>query len=164
MSGPGEPAASTGEGRRTARALPASLRLPPLEGPAWREFLLLSLVLLATFLWSSKPVLDPDTFWHLAVGREIWQTGHLVRTETFSFTAPGAPWVDEEWLFHVGAYPLWRLGGDALLRLLTAAAAALAAGFVVAVLFARRASRKEEGARAPESGSPGPVESAPPAP
>ena len=108
--------------------LPAYLRLPPIEGPAGREALLLALVLCATFLWCNKPLLDPDTFWHLAVGREIWQTGHLIRTETFSFTAPGAPWVDEEWLFHVLAYPLWRLGGDGLLRLITAASAALAAG------------------------------------
>jgi hypothetical protein len=110
-----------------ARSLPACLRLPPIEGPAWREALLLILILCATLLWSSRPLLDPDTFWHLAVGREIWQTGHVVRTETFSFTAPGAPWVDEEWLFHVLAYPLWLLGGDGLLRLLTAACAALAA-------------------------------------
>jgi|WetSurMetagenome_2_1015567.scaffolds.fasta_scaffold03372_5 hypothetical protein len=116
-----------GPAARSPRTLPACLRLPPLEGPAWREALLLILILCATFLWSSRPVLDPDTFWHLAVGREMWQTGHVVRTETFSFTAPGAPWVDEEWLFHALAYPLWRLGGDDLLRLVTAACAALAA-------------------------------------
>ncbi len=64
------------------------------------------------------------------MGREIWQTGGLVRTETFSYTAPGAPWVDEEWLFHALAYPLWRVGGDTLLQLITALCGTLAAGLV----------------------------------
>jgi hypothetical protein len=107
---------------------PPGLRLPPLNRPAWQEALLLGLVLWATLLFCNRPVQDPDTFWHLAVGREMWQTGHLVRTETFSFTAPGAPWVDEEWLFHTLAYPLWRFGGDTLLQLITAVCGALAAG------------------------------------
>ena len=95
-----------------ARSLPACLRLPPIEGSAWREFSLLALVLCATFLWSSRPILDPDTFWHLAVGREIWQTGHLVQHGDLLLHRSGRPWVDEEWLFHALAYPLWRLGGD----------------------------------------------------
>lgn len=107
---------------------PQGLRLPRLDGSVWLEWVLLGLILGATFLWCYKPLLDPDTFWHLAVGREMWQTGHLVRTETFSFTAPGMPWVDEEWLFHALAYPLWRFGGDTLLQLFTAACGALAAG------------------------------------
>jgi len=109
---------------------PPGLRLPPLDGPAWQEILLLGLLLLATLLFCNRPIQDPDTFWHLAVGREMWQTGGLVRTETFSYTAPGAPWVDEEWLFHALAYPLWKLGGDTLLQLITAVCGALAAGLV----------------------------------
>jgi hypothetical protein len=90
--------------------------------------MLIGLLLVATLLFCYRPVQDPDTFWHLAVGREMWQTGELVRTETFSYTAPGAPWVDEEWLFHALAYPLWKVGGDTLLQLITAACGALAAG------------------------------------
>lgn len=93
--------------------------LPPLEGPAWREWTLLTLLLAASFLACWQPIWDPDTFWHLAVGREIWQTGHLVRTETFSFTAHGVGWEDTEWLFHLLCYPLWKLGGEDLLALIT---------------------------------------------
>lgn len=109
---------------------PPGLRLPPLNGPAWREYLLLALVLTAVFLYCFKPLQDPDTFWHLAVGRAIWHSGHLLTKETFSYTVPGAPWVDEEWLFHVIAYPMWRLGGDMLLRVFTAACGVLAVGFL----------------------------------
>ncbi len=93
--------------------------------PPWPELLLVVLVAAAAFFAAFKSVQDPDTFWHLAIGREIWQTHHLVRTETFSFTAKGAPWTDEEWLFHLLCYPLWLLGGAALAKGLTAACAAL---------------------------------------
>ncbi|GEM_PF-906193 len=107
--------------------------------PRWPELLLLVLVAAAAFFASFKSVQDPDTFWHLAIGREIWQTHHLVRTETFSFTAKGAPWTDEEWLFHLLCYPLWLLGGASLAKWLTAACAALG------VLGAYRCVRRAEG-------------------
>lgn len=103
-----------------------AVALPALEGPAWREFTLLALFLLAVAAASYTPLWDPDSFWHLAVGREMWQTHHLVRTETFSFTAPGVPWEDTEWLFHLIAYPVWLLGGNTATGLFTAAAAVLA--------------------------------------
>ncbi len=85
--------------------------LPPLEEPAWQEYTLLGLTLLAVFFACYQPLWDPDSFWHLAVGRQIWQTHHLVRTETFSFTAYGTPWADTEWLFHILGYGLWKLLG-----------------------------------------------------
>jgi hypothetical protein len=112
----------------TAPRLPAWWSLPPLEAPVWRERTLLALLLAASFLACWQPVWDPDTFWHLAVGREIWQTGHLVRTETFSFTAPGVGWEDTEWLFHFLAFPLWKLGGDGLLALITGLCGAAVVG------------------------------------
>ena len=102
--------------------------LPPIQAPAWRERTLFGLLLVATFLECWKPVSDPDTYWHLAIGREIWKTGHLVRTETFSFTDAGAPWLDFEWLFHVWAYPLFKIGGETGLTVLTALFGALGVG------------------------------------
>lgn len=101
--------------------------LPPAPSPPWQERLLLGLVLAAVYLICAQPLWDPDTYWHLAVGREIWTTGHLIHTETFSFTAQGVPWEDTEWLFHLLAYPLWLLGGEGLLRALTGLAAAAVA-------------------------------------
>ena len=83
------------------------------------------------FLACYQPIWDPDTYWHLAIGREIWQTHHLVRTETFSFTARGVPWEDTEWLFHLLAYPLWKVFGYAGLSVFTALMGAL----VVAALY-----------------------------
>lgn len=97
--------------------------LPPPPSPPWQERLLLALGLVAVYFFCAQPLWDPDTYWHLAVGREIWTEGHLVHTETFSFTAAGTPWEDTEWLFHLLAYPLWLLGSDRLLMVLTGLAA-----------------------------------------
>ncbi len=113
--------------------------LPAIEGPAWREYGLLGLLLAAVFLACLKPIADPDTFWHLAVGREMWQTHALVRTETFSFTDAGAPWTDFEWLFHALAYPLWLAVGNTGASLFTALCG------VVAVIFAYRCVRLSGG-------------------
>ena len=113
--------------------------LPPMEGPAWREYGLLGLLLAAVFLACLKPMADPDTFWHLAVGREMWQTHALVRTETFSFTDAGAPWTDFEWLFHALAYPLWVAVGNTGASLFTAWCG------VLAVIFAYRCVRLSGG-------------------
>ncbi len=87
--------------------------------------MLLGLVLVTVFLASLKPLTNEDAYWHLAAGREIWTTGHLVRSETFSFSAPGTPRVDEEWLFHALGYPAWKALGDSGLPYLVAALATL---------------------------------------
>ncbi|MCW5890699.1 MAG: hypothetical protein KIT14_09115 [bacterium] len=60
---------------------------------------------------------DSDTWWHLASGRLIADTGTVVRGDPFSFTAPEAPWVNRQWLFELGLYGLWVLGGAAAVAL-----------------------------------------------
>jgi hypothetical protein len=60
------------------------------------------LFLAATFLiviWSlSTKLYDPDLWWHLAAGREMIQHKTLLRTEVFSHTLFGQPWINFEWL------------------------------------------------------------------
>jgi tetratricopeptide (TPR) repeat protein len=61
---------------------------------------------------------DFDVWWQLASGRWMWEHGSILRQETFSYTALGKPWAYPaagELLF----YWLYRLGGLALLSLLT---------------------------------------------
>src|SRR5262249_8461947 len=53
---------------------------------------------------------EPDLFWHLAQGREI-AAGHLVRTNIFSATFPDHPQPSTSWLFDLGTYALWQIGG-----------------------------------------------------
>ncbi|MDX6769521.1 MAG: hypothetical protein SF051_08320 [Elusimicrobiota bacterium] len=57
------------------------------------------------------PLYNPDLFWHLSAGREIWTRGAIPRTDPFSFTMGGAPWVDFEWLFQLVVHAVESAGG-----------------------------------------------------
>jgi len=43
-------------------------------------------------------LLDPDFWWHIKVGRDIWQTHYWPSTDAYSYTAYGTPWIAYEWL------------------------------------------------------------------
>lgn len=76
--------------------------------------LLAVLALLATF----SPIRNYDYWWHLRTGALILEQGSVPRSDPFSFTAQGTPWVDHEWLFQVAAYlGHTRLGPSALVLL-----------------------------------------------
>ncbi len=47
---------------------------------------------------------DPDTQWHIAVGREIVTSGHFPTVDPFSHSFAGAPWIAKEWLAQVLLY------------------------------------------------------------
>src|SRR5439155_246019 len=79
---------------------------------------------------------DPDTWWHLASGRLIAAERAVARADPFSFTAPGAPWINRQWLFDLAAYGTWRAGGPAGPILL--AAALFTAAFATLYALARR--------------------------
>jgi hypothetical protein len=73
---------------------------------------------------------QPDTFWHLRAGEEIWATWHVPLDEHYSFTAAGRAWPNHEWLWQAFSYALVRLGG---MPLQTLASAGIAVGAVVLV-------------------------------
>lgn len=43
-------------------------------------------------------LVDPDTYWHIAVGRWMLEHRAIPAYDAFSFTMPGAPWTAQEWL------------------------------------------------------------------
>jgi hypothetical protein len=49
-------------------------------------------------------VADPDIWWHLADARILTTTHHFIRTEPYSFSVAGEPWVNPEWLSEI---PFW---------------------------------------------------------
>ncbi len=61
---------------------------------------------------------DSDIFWHLAAGREIVSRRALLYTDPFSYTVPGARWIDVHWFFQVLVYSVQRIGGLRLLLIL----------------------------------------------
>ncbi len=52
--------------------------------------------------WFQPSVVGSDLWWHLAAGREVWQTLRLPTADHFSFTFDGRPWMHLEWLWGVG--------------------------------------------------------------
>ncbi len=49
--------------------------------------------------------------WHLASGRVMLEEREILRSDPFSFTAAGTPWIDHEWLFQVALAGIDKLGG-----------------------------------------------------
>jgi hypothetical protein len=97
-------------------------RLLPFAFPA--SLLLLQIVAAQTA--------DLDLWGRLSVGAVLFQAGHLPRTDDFSYSAAGAPWIDHEWLAGVVFYLLLLVGEPALV--LFKYAAALLALLLVFVL------------------------------
>ena len=58
-----------------------------------------------------------DTWWLLRAGHDMWSTGHLLLTDTFSHTADGAFWPNHEWLSELLFYGVYTIGGLPLLTL-----------------------------------------------
>jgi hypothetical protein len=87
-----------------------------------------SLLVCLTFCFCSMRFSDPDLWWHLKVGQEIWQTHALPNADHWSFTAYGKPWIDHEWLSQLLLYLVWRIGGyQALQFFLCAVSSAIVA-------------------------------------
>lgn len=75
---------------------------------------------------------DPDTWWHITVGKHILTTHSWPTTDPYSFTAYGNDWIAHEWLGEVPMALAARLGGLMGLALLRVA---LAAAFMVLLYY-----------------------------
>ena len=89
-----------------------------------------------------RAISDNSAFVHLRTGIEMWRTGHIPRTDPYSFTAHGQPWVVQSWFasllygaaYHVGGFFFGSAGQMHLELLLEGVLMAL-----LAVLIARLA-------------------------
>lgn len=108
---------------------PKSLRWPT-------RIFLISLGLLA-FGILLHPLVDPDVYIHLRDGRHWVESGLQVGNEPFAYTAQEKPLEKAEWLFRVGIYSLWRLGGYSLVTIVKALIMTLALFFYGSLIFRR---------------------------
>jgi hypothetical protein len=70
-------------------------------------FVFLTLV----FILAHGKVADPDLWWHLHNADYLIQHHSLPRSDMYSFTVPGYPWMNHEWLAELPYYFGWRLLG-----------------------------------------------------
>lgn len=102
---------------RASTAAPARVTSGPImsgDGAVWRSApaTTLGLVAVAT-VFSLLDLVSWDYWWQLRTGRLIWETGAVPGADPYSYTAPGAPYVDVHWLFQLGLAATHALGGHA---------------------------------------------------
>jgi hypothetical protein len=56
-------------------------------------------------------LIDPDLWWHLKAGEDIFAAGAIPRTDIYSHTKAGSEWVTHEWLSEALIYLLFRFSG-----------------------------------------------------
>ena len=83
-------------------------------------------VLAYAFFFASRPITDPDFWFHLKTGEYITQNGIIPKTDLFSFTSFGKPWVAHEWLSGVIFYAIYSSTGLNVLILVFAIVTVLA--------------------------------------
>jgi hypothetical protein len=75
------------------------------------QALLLTPLLAFVLVWPALAPTDPDYWWHARTGQLILESGTVPRTDPYSFTAYGQPWVAHEWLTEVIFYLVQRQFG-----------------------------------------------------
>ena len=108
---------------------------PPLptgsrSGRRWMLVLLLTGALVG-LRRAESPYADGDILWSIRAGRDFLSTGHVPRTDPYSWTAHGKTWVPNSWLWNVVlglADRVAGLGGVAVLGIAMMAVIALLAG------------------------------------
>ena len=83
-------------------------------------------IVIFAFLFASRPISDADFWFHLKTGQYVFANGGVPRSELYSFTYHGIPWVAHGWLSGVLFYAVWSTVGPKLLILLFAALTAVA--------------------------------------
>jgi len=92
--------------------------------------LLTAIVFIAIFTMAVRVPADSDTWWHLQSGRWIVEHHTIPKTDPFSHTRAGEPWVDHSWLAQIVLFTLYDAFSYAGLALLVAALVTMAFYFV----------------------------------
>ena len=77
-----------------------------------KAFFVLVLACASYLAWFKS--VDPDPFFHLAVGRQIVEEGEITPTEQFCLVSHGKPFLNHEWLFDVALFSTTLVLGDEL--------------------------------------------------
>src|SRR5262245_41758982 len=98
--------------------MPQTLRqsMKELAFPRTGEDFLASATFVAMIGLASFMPAQNDTWWQLASGLKIFESGRIPLIDQFSWTAHGAYWPNHEWLSQVIFYGAYRLGGLVLLQ------------------------------------------------
>ncbi len=71
----------------------------------------MSLLIAVIFHYSIRGIDEPDIWWHLRNARSLLQDHVFLRSDTYTFTAAGSPWINFEWLSEVPYYFAYHAAG-----------------------------------------------------
>lgn len=74
-----------------------------------------AILFIGLFVMSTRPISDPDFWWHLRTGQLIAETRSIPAADPFSHTNLGKPWIAHEWLAEWLIFDLYRVGNYGLL-------------------------------------------------
>jgi hypothetical protein len=98
-------------------AMPQDKNASAKQSSLLQRAFVLCVICLAIFQFSENTA-DPDLWGHVLYGRDFLQSGHLMRTDPYSWTSPGHEWVNHEVLAEAAIALSFRaLGGTGLLLL-----------------------------------------------
>jgi hypothetical protein len=92
--------------------------------------LVIALAFLSIFIMAVRPMVDPDTWWHLRTGQWILEHQSLPEIDQFSLTRGGQPWYYPGWLSETLMVWVYSRGGLTALNLLFTGVILLAFGLV----------------------------------
>ena len=92
--------------------------------------LVVGLTFLAVFTMATRVSVDTDTWWHLRAGEWIVEHRQILRTDPFSLTRQGEPWIYPGWLAQISLYAIHNEFGFAGLNIVTALMVVLAFVFI----------------------------------
>lgn len=71
----------------------------------------MALLASAIFAYLERGITESDIWWHLRDARTLLDHHIFLRTDTYSFTAAGAPWINFEWLGEIPYYLGFKFAG-----------------------------------------------------
>lgn len=93
------------------------------DGPMGRS--LAAVVVAVAWVATWRPQVDPDAWWHIAIGSSITETGTIPTVEPFSWLTAGERFVAHSWLWDMLMAGAWRAAGPTGTSLLVLPVAAL---------------------------------------
>ncbi len=86
---------------------------------------------------SDKMLQDPDTYWHIAVGEQIWFSHRLPWEDELSHTFTGSHWIAKEWLSQLIFFAAYSAASWPGIAFVVAATSACAFALMAAWLMCR---------------------------
>jgi len=107
----------------------------PLQRPI-AALLILLLLALAVAL-SAQRMQSQDYWWHLRSGQLVAESGAVPKVDPYTYTVAGSRWIDIHWLFQLGLWEVYRLGGHEGVALAKIASVLALVGLLVPIGWRR---------------------------